>query len=103
MLFNNYLICFLFSKKLFFINDSYFFIIGLEAISKGEVAALVLAGGQASRLGANVPKGAFNLEIGFSETDSLFYIQAAKLCTLKKLAAKEFPGSKSTIPWFIFY
>ncbi|KAK6055714.1 hypothetical protein COOONC_06781 [Cooperia oncophora] len=30
---------------------------GLEAISRGEIAAIVLAGGQASRLGSSAPKG----------------------------------------------
>ncbi|VDM79338.1 unnamed protein product [Strongylus vulgaris] len=48
---------------------------GLEAISRGEMAAIVLAGGQASRLGSTAPK-------------------AVKIALLERLAAKEFPQQK---------
>ncbi|VDO55860.1 unnamed protein product, partial [Brugia timori] len=40
---------------------------GLEAIAKGQVAAVVLAGGQATRLGSVEPKG--TLSLGFTDCD----------------------------------
>ncbi|KAI1713958.1 UTP--glucose-1-phosphate uridylyltransferase domain-containing protein [Ditylenchus destructor] len=75
---------------------------GLKAISEGQVAAIVLAGGQASRLGADKPKGVLKLGIDqHSKTDSLFYIQASRIAHLQKLAREEFPNSKGTISWLI--
>ncbi|KAL3982130.1 UTP--glucose-1-phosphate uridylyltransferase family protein [Acanthocheilonema viteae] len=76
--------------------------IGLEAIAKGEVAAVVLAGGQATRLGSAVPKG--TLSLGFTEcdiTDSLFAIQAARISRLQDLARMAFPNSKPKIWWIV--
>jgi UDP-N-acetylglucosamine/UDP-N-acetylgalactosamine diphosphorylase len=37
--------------------------IGIEALRRGQVAALMLAGGQGSRLGADIPKGAIDIGI----------------------------------------
>ena len=45
--------------------------IGLEAIKKGEVAAVLLAGGMGTRLGFDLPKGCFNV----GETHELFIFQ----------------------------
>lgn len=47
--------------------------VGLDAISKGEVAAITMAGGQGSRLGHVGPKGTF--DIGLASHKSLFEIQ----------------------------
>ncbi len=44
---------------------------GLEAIKKGEVAAVLLAGGMGTRLGFDLPKGCFNV----GETHDLFIFQ----------------------------
>uniref|UniRef100_A0A915DK35 UDP-N-acetylglucosamine diphosphorylase n=1 Tax=Ditylenchus dipsaci TaxID=166011 RepID=A0A915DK35_9BILA len=75
---------------------------GLKAISQGQVAAIVLAGGQASRLGADKPKGVLKLGINInSKTDSLFYIQACRIVHLLELAKNAYPDSKPSMPWLI--
>uniref|UniRef100_A0A915LLM2 UDP-N-acetylglucosamine diphosphorylase n=1 Tax=Meloidogyne javanica TaxID=6303 RepID=A0A915LLM2_MELJA len=74
----------------------------LKAVSEGKVAALVLAGGQASRLGSDHPKGVLPLGTGLqSKTDSLLFIQAAQIRYLQDMAKKKFPNSNSTITWLI--
>ncbi|SER40842.1 UTP--glucose-1-phosphate uridylyltransferase [Lachnobacterium bovis] len=44
-------------------NKSHYKELGLEAIRKGEVGAILLAGGQGTRLGFNKAKGMFNMGI----------------------------------------
>ncbi|RCN29280.1 hypothetical protein ANCCAN_24966 [Ancylostoma caninum] len=76
---------------------------GLEAISRGEVAAVVLAGGQASRLGSSSPKGTIPLGLNVAPCDSLLGIQASKIALLERLASKEFPQTKDKgkIQWWV--
>ncbi|VDN56415.1 unnamed protein product, partial [Dracunculus medinensis] len=64
---------------------------GLRAIAEGKVAAVVLAGGQATRLGASKPK----------DCNSLFALQAARIARLQVLAAKQFPSYRPIIHWII--
>lgn len=66
--------------------------IGLNALAKGKMAALTMAGGQGSRLGHNGPKGTY--DIGLPSRKSLFEIQC---CSLKKVS--EEAGYK--VPWYI--
>ncbi|TMW60804.1 hypothetical protein Poli38472_000846 [Pythium oligandrum] len=74
--------------------------LGLEAISKGEVCALVMGGGQGTRLGFPGPKGLYN--IGLPSEKSLFQIFAERLLKLQWLADASFPQSESAvIPFFV--
>ena len=58
--------------------------VGLEEIKKGKVAAVLLAGGQGTRLGWNGPKGTFN--IGESKKLSIFGCQMQNLLSVAEEA-----------------
>ncbi|TMS37998.1 hypothetical protein L596_004815 [Steinernema carpocapsae] len=65
---------------------------GIRAIASGKIAAIVLAGGQATRLGASVPKGALPLGMKLTEGDNLLSLQAAQIVKLQALAKEAYPG-----------
>jgi UDP-N-acetylglucosamine/UDP-N-acetylgalactosamine diphosphorylase len=62
---------------------------GEEALRRGEVAALIVAGGQGSRLGFDHPKGMF--PIGPVTKKSLFQIHAEKVLALSRRYGKAVP------------
>lgn len=66
--------------------------IGIEKIKSGKIAALLLAGGQGSRLGHVGPKGAF--DIGLPSHKSLFQLQCERLMNISKKCGKY-------ITWYI--
>ena len=68
---------------------------GLDACRRGEVAILLLAGGQGTRLGFDKPKGMFDVRL--PSRKSLFRLQGERLLALERLA-KAPPGS---IPWYV--
>lgn len=57
---------------------------GLAAIREGKVAAVLLAGGQGTRLGLDAPKGTFN--IGVNRKLSIFECQMREICGVAKRA-----------------
>jgi UDP-N-acetylglucosamine/UDP-N-acetylgalactosamine diphosphorylase len=69
---------------------------GDEALAKGEVAVILVAGGQGSRLGFDKPKGMF--PIGPVSNKSLFQIHAEKLFALSRRYGKPIPFLVMTSP-----
>ncbi|TVY05511.1 UTP--glucose-1-phosphate uridylyltransferase [Paenibacillus cremeus] len=65
---------------------------GWDMLRRGKVGALVVAGGQGSRLGHEGPKGTF--DIGLPSGKSLFQLQAERLLNLGGQAGRP-------IPWYI--
>ena len=65
-------------------------------LSKGQVAAFLVAGGQGSRLGFDGPKGMF--EIGLPSHKSLFQLQAERLLNLSARVEHSIPWCIMTSP-----
>jgi UDP-N-acetylglucosamine/UDP-N-acetylgalactosamine diphosphorylase len=63
--------------------------VGEEALRRGEVAALIVAGGQGSRLGFEKPKGMYS--VGPVSGASLFQINAEKLLALGRRYGRPVP------------
>lgn len=71
---------------------------GMQVLNEGKCAALLMAGGQGTRLGSDDPKGMFN--IGLQSGKSLFQLQAERLIRLRQLANRSGKGS-GVIPWYV--
>jgi UDP-N-acetylglucosamine/UDP-N-acetylgalactosamine diphosphorylase len=70
--------------------------LGEEALRRGEVAVLVVAGGQGSRLGFEHPKGMF--PVGPVSEKSLFQVHAEKVLALRRRYGKAVPFLVMTSP-----
>lgn len=70
-------------------NKEEYLKVGIDAIKSGKVAAVMLAGGQGTRLGFNSPKGMFN--IGENKELYIFQCQINNLLDVVKLAGKFIP------------
>lgn len=73
---------------------------GLDAISRGEVGVLLMAGGQGTRLGSSAPKGCY--DIGLPSHKSLFQYQAERIKRLQTVAAEEKSvAGEVIVPWYV--
>ena len=72
---------------------------GLDLVAKGQVAVVLMAGGQGTRLGSSAPKGCFN--IGLPSQKSLFEIQAQRIWKVQQLAEKKSGKKNIVIPWYV--
>ncbi len=73
-------------------DEKEMYLLGINSLADGEVAAITLAGGQGTRLGHNGPKGTFILDV--IPPMSLFEIQSRRLIEISKICGHE-------IPWLI--
>lgn len=69
--------------------------LGFDAIRKGQVAAVILSGGQGTRLGFDGPKGMYS--IGLPSSKSIFQLHIERLDRVRVLAA-ELAGPGTAVP-----
>ncbi|EKM84057.1 hypothetical protein AGABI1DRAFT_110647 [Agaricus bisporus var. burnettii JB137-S8] len=75
--------------------------IGLDAVSRGCVGVLLMAGGQGTRLGSSAPKGCY--DIGLPSHKSLFQYQAERIARLQRVAELENGKQAGSVivPWYV--
>ena len=76
---------------------------GLGLIAEGKVGVVLMAGGQGTRLGTKLPKGF--VDLGLSDSRTLFRVQAERISRLQSLAASAKFGEgaevRNPVMWYI--
>ena len=72
--------------------------VALDAVSKGQVGVLLLAGGQGTRLGVAYPKGMYNIQLPSNK--SLYQIQVERILRLEEMAFQQ-TGNRGSIRMYI--
>jgi UDP-N-acetylglucosamine/UDP-N-acetylgalactosamine diphosphorylase len=72
---------------------------GLELVANNQVAVVLMAGGQGTRLGSSAPKGCF--DIGLPSHKSLFQLQGERIAKVEMLAKKKHGKDSVTVPWYV--
>eukprot|EP01111_Echinosteliopsis_oligospora_P013286 TRINITY_DN4732_c0_g1_i3.p1 TRINITY_DN4732_c0_g1~~TRINITY_DN4732_c0_g1_i3.p1 ORF type:complete len:269 (+),score=74.12 TRINITY_DN4732_c0_g1_i3:203-1009(+) len=73
--------------------------LGMGLLADNKVGVLLLAGGQASRLGCLFPKGMYDL--GLPSKKSLYQLQVERAVKLQTLAAQRHRKATAAIMWYI--
>jgi UDP-N-acetylglucosamine/UDP-N-acetylgalactosamine diphosphorylase len=72
---------------------------GLRAAADGELAVVLLAGGQGTRLGSASPKGMY--DIGLPSGRTLFRVQCERLVRLQRNARERFGKDRVIVPLYV--
>ncbi len=75
--------------------------VGVHAISQGTVGAVIMSGGQGTRLGFGGPKGMF--KIGLQSGKSIFQLHIERIMKIRSLCCDPLHGTLPSVPVYIIF